>query len=513
MCRWAMRRRLRCAPICRSGRRKLLRGGEGRHGPDGPLLTNLRMRGDGRLTTRSVGRIVKRIALSHGLAAEVHPHTLRHAFGTHMLEEGADLRAIQEMLGHERLSTTQRYTQLTVGQVQRVYDETHPRAKRRAGRFSADQAWGQRGQPQDDACFKKSGCTGCRGVEGGGAGIVARFCDDDTVAALLLGAVEGEVACLEQVGMVAGVSWLPCSVSRPMLMVTEEMAFDCDGGRRWQRGPVRRSGERLRSHCRQQDGELFATEAGQKLFGVQAGLQPSGDGGEYGIADGMAEVVIDRFEVVEVDQHERERSRCVACVLGSVFGNASRVFARMSRKRRRLATPVSRSVSAWRRSSSRSWDLLGRVRQDGGVAELAVAVEQGEGAHVEVSRLTCAAEGELTGLGPGERGRKGGVVGEQGCDLHADAGVVERRDQVLGGGVKVDQAVAVVDDQDGVARALEDKIARTWGEIEDAQLEDAVVVEYGGDGKGEGGGIEMPGVDADQRDEVTGDWQHRAAGA
>jgi integrase/recombinase XerC len=96
---------------------------------DGPLVTNIRMRGTVRLTTRSVGRIVKRIALSRGLASDVHPHTLRHAFGTHMLEEGADLRAIQEMLGHERLSTTQRYTQLTTGQVQRVYDETHPRAR------------------------------------------------------------------------------------------------------------------------------------------------------------------------------------------------------------------------------------------------------------------------------------------------------------------------------------------------------------------------------------------------
>jgi integrase/recombinase XerC len=96
---------------------------------DGPLVTNLRMRGSSRLTTRSVGRIVKCIAQSHGLASDVHPHTLRHAFGTHMLEEGADLRAIQEMLGHERLSTTQRYTQLTATQVQRVYDETHPRAR------------------------------------------------------------------------------------------------------------------------------------------------------------------------------------------------------------------------------------------------------------------------------------------------------------------------------------------------------------------------------------------------
>ena len=98
------------------------------------LLLNARLRGpkDGsqnRLTTRSVGRIVKQIALANGLPADVHPHTLRHAFGTHMLEEGADLRAIQELLGHERLSTTQRYTQLTVGQVAEVYDRTHPRAK------------------------------------------------------------------------------------------------------------------------------------------------------------------------------------------------------------------------------------------------------------------------------------------------------------------------------------------------------------------------------------------------
>jgi integrase/recombinase XerC len=108
---------------------KLRAAGKGGMVSAGPLVMNLRMRGDCRLTTRSVGRIVKAIALSRGLAADVHPHTLRHAFGTHMLEEGADLRAIQEMLGHERLSTTQRYTQLTVGQVQKVYDETHPRAK------------------------------------------------------------------------------------------------------------------------------------------------------------------------------------------------------------------------------------------------------------------------------------------------------------------------------------------------------------------------------------------------
>ena len=95
----------------------------------GPLLINQTARGEARLTTRSVGRIVKAIAVSRGLAADVHPHTLRHAFGTHMLEEGADLRAIQELLGHERLSTTQRYTQLTTTQLQQVYDKTHPRAR------------------------------------------------------------------------------------------------------------------------------------------------------------------------------------------------------------------------------------------------------------------------------------------------------------------------------------------------------------------------------------------------
>jgi integrase/recombinase XerC len=95
-------------------------------GHNSALLINQR---GGRLTTRSVGRIVKRIAVAKGLSPDVHPHTLRHAFGTHLLEEGADLRAIQELLGHERLSTTQRYTQLSMKQLMHVYDQTHPRAK------------------------------------------------------------------------------------------------------------------------------------------------------------------------------------------------------------------------------------------------------------------------------------------------------------------------------------------------------------------------------------------------
>ena len=104
--------------------------GETKRTPERALLINLR---GSRLTTRSVGRIVKQIAVARGLSPDVHPHTLRHAFGTHMLEEGADLRAIQEMLGHERLSTTQRYTQLTVKHVMEVYDRTHPHAKGERG--------------------------------------------------------------------------------------------------------------------------------------------------------------------------------------------------------------------------------------------------------------------------------------------------------------------------------------------------------------------------------------------
>lgn len=94
--------------------------------PSDPVFLNVR---GGRLTTRSVARIVA--GYSNRLAGgSVSPHTLRHSFATHLLDEGADLRSIQEMLGHVSLSTTQKYTHLATDQLLAVYDKTHPRAGR-----------------------------------------------------------------------------------------------------------------------------------------------------------------------------------------------------------------------------------------------------------------------------------------------------------------------------------------------------------------------------------------------
>ncbi len=96
-----------------------------RLGTPGPLFVNCR---GSRLTVRSVRRALKRLGINQNVLKHVHPHQLRHSFATHMLESGADLRAIQEILGHSSLGTTQKYTHLNLERLLRIYHDKHPKA-------------------------------------------------------------------------------------------------------------------------------------------------------------------------------------------------------------------------------------------------------------------------------------------------------------------------------------------------------------------------------------------------
>ncbi len=106
-------------------------------GPEGdePIFVNSL---GGRLTARSVGRLVKKYSRHSGIFRKVSPHSLRHTFATHLLDAGADIREIQEMLGHSSLSTTQRYTHVSMGKLMEVYDKAHPRSFRNVGRKSKE---------------------------------------------------------------------------------------------------------------------------------------------------------------------------------------------------------------------------------------------------------------------------------------------------------------------------------------------------------------------------------------
>jgi len=127
-------RKERVVPLPELTRKALARWLALRQGPGvlaEPVFISLRVRKDPqvrRLGARDVRRILRKRALSAGVLDRVHPHRLRHSYATHLLDMGADLREIQELLGHSSLSTTQKYTAVSIEQLRKVYDQAHPRA-------------------------------------------------------------------------------------------------------------------------------------------------------------------------------------------------------------------------------------------------------------------------------------------------------------------------------------------------------------------------------------------------
>ncbi len=136
----------RLAPVSDAGLERLrrymrVRGEFTRSLVEKALFLGLR---GGRLQRRQANRILEKLAKLAGLPENVHPHMLRHSFATHLLESGADLRSVQELLGHARLTTTQRYTHLTMEKLTEVYDGAHPKSKD-AGRKKARRGPGGKG--------------------------------------------------------------------------------------------------------------------------------------------------------------------------------------------------------------------------------------------------------------------------------------------------------------------------------------------------------------------------------